>query len=68
MGEWATSEISYLRANRLHCDLCGQPLAGRYWATVIEGVGEKAFCDPGHAQKYVDYWLPRYGANAEPAV
>jgi hypothetical protein len=64
MGEWAVNEISYLRANRLHCDLCGQPIAGRYWRAVIEGVGEKAFCDPGHEQKYVDYWLPRYGRKA----
>jgi hypothetical protein len=64
VGEWATNEIGYLRANRLHCDLCGQPLAGKYWTAAVDGVAEKAFCDPAHEQKYLDYWLPRYGGRA----
>jgi len=60
VGEWATNEISYLRPNRLHCDLCGRPIVGRYWVTEIDA-GRRAFCEPGHEQRYIDYWLPRYG-------
>jgi hypothetical protein len=61
VGEWGTNVISYLRPNRLHCELCGQPLAGRYWIAEIDQA-PKAFCDPSHERLYFDYWLPRYGA------
>jgi hypothetical protein len=63
VGEWAVNEIGYLRPNRLHCDLCGQPIAGRYWRAEVQGV-QRAFCNPAHEQKFVDYWLPRYGEKA----
>ena len=63
MGEWATNVISYLRPNRLHCELCGQPLAGRYWSAE-HGGAVRAFCNEAHEQLYLDYWLPRYGAAA----
>ena len=62
MGEWGTNVISYLRPNRLHCDLCGQPLAGPYWIAEVEQTA-KAFCSPAHERLYLDYWLPRYGAT-----
>jgi hypothetical protein len=64
MGVWVENQISYLRPNRLHCDLCGQPIAGLYWKTVTESVGELSFCERAHEQKYFEYWLPRYGPAA----
>jgi hypothetical protein len=63
MGEWSTTAISYVQANRVHCDLCGQPIAGRYWTVAIEGLGRRCFCQPDHERKYIEYWLPRYGAT-----
>lgn len=62
MGEWRQVEISYLRANRTHCALCGQPLPGRYWVATVAGE-EHIFCSPNHEARYGSYWLPRYGAG-----
>jgi hypothetical protein len=62
MGEWKEAEISYLKANRTSCDLCGRLVAGRYWAADVGGA-EKVFCDPAHERKYHEYWLPRYGTG-----
>jgi len=63
MGEWRRNEISYLKANRAACDLCGHPIARRYWAAPSDGV-ERMFCSPAHEQLYHSYWLPRYGRKA----
>jgi hypothetical protein len=63
MGEWKRNEISYLEANRAACDLCGHPIARRYWAVHFGGV-ERMFCSPAHEQLYHSYWLPRYGRKA----
>ena len=63
MGEWRHAELSYLRANRTFCDLCGQPIAGRYWAAEVAGE-PKVFCSPEHERRYLTYWLPRHGADA----
>jgi hypothetical protein len=60
MGEWRQAEVSYLKASRTHCDLCGQPIPGRYWVAEVEGE-QRAFCSPEHEEKYVGYWLPRHG-------
>jgi len=62
MGEWMENEISYLKANREACSLCGHPIAVRYWGADVDGVPHK-FCSPEHEQLYHDYWLPRYGAK-----
>ncbi len=62
MGEWARGEISYLKANRAACALCGRPIAIRYWAAEVGGV-EHTFCSPEHERLYRDYWLPRHGAK-----
>ena len=59
---WEQNEISYLRANRDSCALCGHPIAIRYWGAVVDGVALK-FCSPEHERLYHDYWLPRYGAK-----
>ena len=64
MGEWVQIEVGYLRPNRLSCDLCGQPLAGRHWTAEVEGE-RRSFCDPKHKETFGTYWLPRYGV--EPA-
>ncbi len=60
MGEWKDSEISYLKASRTYCDLCGQLIPRRYWAAEVDAA-ERVFCDPEHERKYRTYWLPRYG-------
>ena len=52
----------YLKANRDACDLCGHPIAVRYWGAEVDGV-PKMFCSPEHERLYHDYWLPRYGAK-----
>jgi hypothetical protein len=62
VGEWKQNEISYLRANREACALCGHPIAVRYWGADVNGKPEM-FCSPEHEQLYHDYWLPRYGAK-----
>ena len=36
MGEWKAGEISYLKANRAACALCGHPIAIRYWGAEVE--------------------------------
>jgi len=63
MGEWKLNEISYLKANRAACELCGHPIARRYWAAEFGGV-ERMFCSQAHEQLYQSYWLPRYGQQA----
>jgi hypothetical protein len=63
MGKWRQAKIGYLKPNRTHCELCGQLIPGRYWVAAVEGV-ERVFCSPDHEQKYLDYWLPRYGPGA----
>jgi hypothetical protein len=60
MGEWRHAEISYLKASRIHCDLCGQPIPGRYWVVAVNGL-DRSFCSPEHEEKYVSYWIPRHG-------
>ena len=62
MGEWRQAEISYLKANREACALCGHPIAVRYWGAELDGE-ELKFCSPDHERLYHDYWLPRYGAK-----
>ncbi|MFN8224828.1 MAG: hypothetical protein U0R50_16460 [Gaiellales bacterium] len=64
MGGWKPNEISYLRANRECCDLCGHPIAARYWGAEVNG-HDRMFCSPDHERLYLDYWLPRYGAKEE---
>ena len=51
MGEWKRAEISYLKANRNACDLCGHPIAIRYWGAEVDGEA-KMFCSPEHEQLY----------------
>jgi hypothetical protein len=65
VGEWQRGEISYLKANRAACLLCGHPIAIRYWSAEIDGVPQ-TFCSPDHERLYHDYWLPRYGAEEPP--
>jgi hypothetical protein len=63
MGEWKETEISYLKPNTTFCDLCGHPIARRYWGAEVEGEA-RVFCGPEHERKYTSYWLPRYGGGA----
>ena len=37
LGEWMENEISYLKPNRDACDLCGHPIAIRYWGADVHG-------------------------------
>jgi hypothetical protein len=59
---WEQNEISYLKANRDSCALCGRPIAIRYWGADVDGVALK-LCSPEHERLYRDYWLPRHGAK-----
>jgi hypothetical protein len=63
LGEWKETEISYLKANRLTCALCGHPIARRFWAAGANGT-ELVFCSPRHERLYEEYWIPRYGRRA----
>jgi hypothetical protein len=63
MGEWRRAEISYLQPYDVVCRLCGQLVPGRYWSEPAEGE-DLVFCNSQHAEKYVSYWLPRYGEQA----
>ena len=62
VGEWKQSEISYLKANRAACALCGHPIASATGAPRSTASPQK-FCSPEHERLYHDYWLPRYGAK-----
>lgn len=63
-GEWVTPPVSYVEPQRRFCALCGRPIARRYWRAAPTGT-PLPFCDPAHAELYVTYWLPTYGATAE---
>jgi hypothetical protein len=63
MGEWKTSEISYLRVYRTRCDLCGQLVPAAYWSAEVEGEAH-GFCNEEHEELYRRYWLPRYRKGA----
>jgi hypothetical protein len=65
MGEWRSNEISYLEPHRVVCELCGQLVPGRHWVQQIDGA-DRVFCNPQHAEKYISYWVPRYGAKVAP--
>jgi hypothetical protein len=65
MGEWKRAEIGYLKPNTTCCELCGQLIAGRYWEAESAGA-PRVFCSPAHEEKYVSYWLPRYGKAVTP--
>jgi hypothetical protein len=62
VGQWKAKEISYLKANRDACALCGHPIAIRYWGADVDGE-PKMFCSPEHEQLYYDYLLPRRRAK-----
>ena len=63
MGEWQETQIGYLKAHRVHCELCGQPIPGRHWRADVDGT-PRIFCSPAHERMYHEYWLPRYGGAA----
>jgi hypothetical protein len=53
-GQWVTPAVSYVDPRRRFCDLCGRPIARRFWQVETER-GEGVFCDPGHAVLYTTY-------------
>jgi hypothetical protein len=63
VGEWRRADISYLKVHGTFCNLCGQPLPGRFWAVELKGQ-EQVFCSPEHEEKFISYWLRRYGHTA----
>jgi hypothetical protein len=65
-GRWITPSVSYVEPKRLFCALSGRPIARRYWQQTIDGKTLN-FCDPEHAQLYIDYWLPTYGSPEPPS-
>jgi hypothetical protein len=53
-GEWITPAVSYVDPTRRFCELCGRPIARRFWQVRTER-GTGIFCDPGHAALYTTY-------------
>ena len=53
-GEWITPAVSYVDPSRRFCDLCGRPIARRFWQVVI-GDATRIFCDPSHADLNTTY-------------
>ena len=53
-GEWIMPPVSYVDPTRRFCELCGRPIARRYWQARTER-GEVIFCDPAHAALYATY-------------
>jgi hypothetical protein len=60
VGEWRELRLDRLRPEPVACALCGRPLFARVWSSER---GE--FCDGECERLYVEYWLPRQGAEAE---
>ena len=54
VGEWITPPVSYVDPTRRFCELCGRPIARRFWQARTES-GEGIFCDPAHAALYATY-------------
>ncbi len=61
-GEWKLPDVSYVDPARVACEFCGRPIPRRYWSAEIDGT-RRSFCDPSHAQLYVEYWIPTWGKN-----
>jgi hypothetical protein len=53
-GEWIMPPVSYVDPTRRFCELCGRPIARRYWQARTER-GKGIFCDPAHAALYTTY-------------
>ena len=53
-GEWITPPVSYVDPARRFCELCGRPIARKFWQARTER-GEGIFCDPAHAALYATY-------------
>ena len=53
-GEWVTPSVSYVDPRRRFCELCGRPIARRFWQVELNGE-ERIFCDPAHAHLYETY-------------
>jgi hypothetical protein len=59
-GEWVTPAVSYVDPVRRSCELCGRPIARRYWRVIREG-RELVYCQPEHARLSATY--PRSSAS-----
>ena len=53
-GRWVRPAVSYVDPMRRFCDLCGRPIARRFWQ-VKTGSGEGVYCDPAHARLHTTY-------------
>jgi hypothetical protein len=53
-GEWITPPVSYIDPARRFCELCGRPIARKFWRARTER-GEGIFCEPAHAALYTTY-------------
>jgi hypothetical protein len=53
-GAWIMPAVSYVDPTRRFCELCGRPIARRFWQARTER-GEAIFCDPAHAALYATY-------------
>jgi hypothetical protein len=53
-GDWIMPPVSYVEPTRRFCELCGRPIARRFWQVRTER-GGGIFCDPAHAALYATY-------------
>ena len=61
-GAWIEPEVSYVDPARRHCHLCGRPIARRYWSVLVAGEA-LAFCDPDHADRWIEGQADRESAR-----
>jgi len=62
-GGWVTPPVSYVDPTRRFCQLCGRPIARRFWQVETER-GAAIFCDPAHAALDATYPV-RFGPHDE---
>ena len=62
MGRWEPISDALYATQIHHCDLCGKMMVKRFWQVEYSGKS-LSFCDQHCEATWIDYWLPRYGAD-----
>ena len=63
MNGWRQLETPWYATDIVHCQLCGQMIAGQVWV-VEQGDAISRFCDSKCERTYNTYWAPRYERSA----
>jgi hypothetical protein len=62
VGAWSEAEVPWYETRIVNCVFCGKMIPRRVWLAT-HGGRELAFCGPACEERYVRYWLPRYGES-----